>query len=106
MVETFAGGQYQVGIIGGYRIISGDMFIPATVQYKDSQANSTLEAHSLIAVIGTYDSVLHSIDISAVNSGPIGISNDLGTYLEASDIAAVPKRTVTNGLLRLVVEIN
>ncbi len=72
---TFAGGQYSVGSLGGYRIQSGEIYLPALAGTKE-----------LFAVVGTTKSALHAVDYIAANGGELGISNDQATYLEICDI--------------------
>lgn len=76
-METFAGGQYSVGTLGGYRVQSGEVFMPTGVDF----------------IIGTSDSMVHAVDPVAVNSGTIGISSDIGTYIEMADIAALSPKS-------------
>lgn len=72
--ETFAGGQYSIGTLGGYKVQSGEVFMPVGVDF----------------IIGTNNSMVHSVDAVAVNAGRLGISSDEGTYIEMADIAAIP----------------
>lgn len=76
---TYAGGQYSVGTMGGYKVQSGEIFLPA----KDSAAQ---DAKDLFAVVGTTKTALHAIEYVAANLGALGNSNDQGTYLELCDI--------------------
>lgn len=99
--QTFAGGQYSVGIAGGYRIASGEMFLPDQI---DTSATATAANKDLVAIIGTSDSFLHSTDVIAANIDRLIPSNDNGSYIEVADIAALPKRTTAKGLAVAVVK--
>lgn len=76
---TFAGGQYSVGTIGGYKVQSGSMFLP-----EDDGASTG--AKKVLAFVGTSKVALHAVDFVAANAGKLGLSNDQGTYLEMADI--------------------
>lgn len=80
--QTFAGGQYSVGTIGGYKVQSGSMFLPAN-------DGASTGAKNVIAFVGTSKVALHSVDFVAANAGKLGLSNDQGTYLEMADIFGV-----------------
>lgn len=105
--QTFAGGQYSVTTVGGFRIISAEMFMPTVATIKLNAGGDKIEATTggtdkAIAFIGTSDSLVHNMQIVAANTGAIGITNDLGTYLEVADIAQLPKHTIEKGLMLAV----
>lgn len=81
--QTYAGGQYSIGTIGGYRIQSGEMFI--------STVGEMPAAGDMAVVIGTNQVIMHNSDILASNVARIGLSNDIGTYLEVIGMNRVPK---------------
>lgn len=76
---TYAGGQYSVGTIGGYKVQSGSMFLPET-------DGASTGAKNVLAFVGTSKVALHAVDFVAANAGKLGLSNDEGTYLEMADI--------------------
>lgn len=73
--QTYAGGQYSVSTLGGYRIQSGEMFMP----------------DKTVAIVALTNSVVSKMDVLAANTGKIELSNDLATYVELADIAVVPE---------------
>lgn len=76
---TYSGGRYSVGTMGGYRVQSGGMYLPATATNGSATKDVT-------GFVGTSKVGLHSVDFIAANYGKLGLSNDLGTYLEMCDI--------------------
>lgn len=78
--KTYAGGQYSVGMLGGYRVQSGSMFLPEHVTGKTA-------AGKVLAFVGTSKVGLHLVDVVASNLYEVGGSNDKATYLEIADIA-------------------
>lgn len=81
--KTYAGGTFSVGVMSGYRVQGGGMYLPATATSSKSGSAKTSE---VVAFIGTDKVGLHAIDFEAANYGKLGLTNDLGTYLQMSDI--------------------
>lgn len=80
MAETFAGGQYSITIIGGYKVV----------------ANPFLEKYKVI--VGADFSGGNSERIIAANIKEIGASNDLATYFEALGLAGVVYKSTFFGI--------
>lgn len=98
---TYAAGQYSVATLGGYRIQSGEMFLPAQSTKAEDGTTATKD---LLAIIAPTNSVVSKVDIIAANVGKLGISNDTGTYIELADINKVPKYITDYKLAHIVVE--
>lgn len=85
MTQSFEGGQFQIGTLMGFKIQSSEMF----------QGTNKFDY-----MIGTNDSVVYNTDVIAANVERLGISNDMGTYIEMARIAEAPARTDDKNLVQ------
>lgn len=99
---TYSAGQYSVSTLGGYRIQSGEVFMSG-LQTGAKGSTGADAQKPVLAIIAPTNSVVSKIDIVAANTGKLGISNDVGTYIELADINAIPKFIEDNKLVMAVV---
>lgn len=99
--QVFSGGRFIMGTIGGYRVQSGEFFLPLEAQASGTQG---VAGTKLFGIISTNDTMLFNIDMVAMNVERLAPSNDIGSYVEAAKFVAVTNRAKENEMIHLLVE--
>lgn len=75
--RSFIMGDVEIGMMGGYKVRSGEVWIPETV--------TGMTKGKIYAYMGTGDVGAVAVDIIALNYGKKENTNDLETYVEIQD---------------------